>query len=189
MRSVTSNHAHRQRTRLCPACASLAREQPADRGAQREPRSARAAGARRAGPEATCAAGGAAAAAVHPAGRRAARRAGAAAQRRSARCGAAIGGRGDARGVLRQRTGDAAGATTGSVARTVRCVCRVSRGDWAIRRHWHGRLRRFERDLLEALGFGFAFDVDGDGVADRCRRALSAGSGTRSATAAQRSWP
>lgn len=26
-------------------------------------------------------------------------------------------------------------------------------------------LRRFERDLLEALGFGFAFDVDGDGLA------------------------
>lgn len=26
-------------------------------------------------------------------------------------------------------------------------------------------LRRFERDLLDALGFGFAFDVDGDGVA------------------------
>jgi len=26
-------------------------------------------------------------------------------------------------------------------------------------------LRRFERDLLEALGFGFAFDVDGDGAA------------------------
>ena len=26
-------------------------------------------------------------------------------------------------------------------------------------------LRRFERDLLEALGFGFAFDVDGEGVA------------------------
>lgn len=25
-------------------------------------------------------------------------------------------------------------------------------------------LRRFERDLLEALGFGFAFNVDGDGV-------------------------
>lgn len=25
-------------------------------------------------------------------------------------------------------------------------------------------LRRFERDLLEALGFGFAFDVDGDGA-------------------------
>ncbi len=26
-------------------------------------------------------------------------------------------------------------------------------------------LRRFERDLLEALGFGFAFDMDGDGAA------------------------
>jgi DNA repair protein RecO (recombination protein O) len=26
-------------------------------------------------------------------------------------------------------------------------------------------LRRFERDLLDALGFGFAFDVDGEGVA------------------------
>lgn len=26
-------------------------------------------------------------------------------------------------------------------------------------------LRRFERDLLDALGFGFAFDVDGDGLA------------------------
>ncbi|MBP8647791.1 MAG: DNA repair protein RecO [Thermomonas sp.] len=26
-------------------------------------------------------------------------------------------------------------------------------------------LRRFERDLLEALGFGFAFDIDGDGRA------------------------
>jgi len=26
-------------------------------------------------------------------------------------------------------------------------------------------LRRFERDLLEALGLGFAFDVDGDGMA------------------------
>lgn len=26
-------------------------------------------------------------------------------------------------------------------------------------------LRRFERDLLEAIGFGFAFDVDGDGAA------------------------
>jgi DNA repair protein RecO (recombination protein O) len=26
-------------------------------------------------------------------------------------------------------------------------------------------LRRFERDLLEAIGFGFALDVDGDGVA------------------------
>ena len=26
-------------------------------------------------------------------------------------------------------------------------------------------LRRFERDLLEALGFGFAFDVDGGGIA------------------------
>jgi DNA repair protein RecO (recombination protein O) len=25
-------------------------------------------------------------------------------------------------------------------------------------------LRRFERDLLEALGFGFAFDIDGDGA-------------------------
>lgn len=26
-------------------------------------------------------------------------------------------------------------------------------------------LRQFERDLLDALGFGFAFDVDGDGIA------------------------
>lgn len=26
-------------------------------------------------------------------------------------------------------------------------------------------LRRFERDLLDALGFGFAFDIDGDGAA------------------------
>jgi len=59
-------------------------------------------------------------------------------------------------------------------------------------------LRRFERDLLEALGFGFAFDVDGDGAtidpAARYtfdpehgpRRVLSERDGTRRETATGR---
>ena len=59
------------------------------------------------------------------------------------------------------------------------------RAAWAIGPRWRGRLRRFERDLLDALGFGFRFDVDGDGARDRSRRALSARSGTRTASPAQ----
>ena len=40
-------------------------------------------------------------------------------------------------------------------------------------------LRRFERDLLDALGFGFDWGMDGDGRAHRPRRPLSARSRAR----------
>ncbi len=116
------------------------------------PRAAGPGGARRAGAEAPCAARRAAAAAVDPAGCRAARRTGAARRGRGRRRRAAAGRRSDAGGLLPQRADPAPGAAPGPAARAVRMPMRSRASGCGPSEPLAWTLRRFERDLLDALG-------------------------------------